>query len=185
MITIFRTREMTNMVRTRSGMPDQNNPHVLPKHRYVNYFMLPSFSLMRRLYHLWSHDSGHPPLCLAAFLYNGRTFREVMDWLLWLGYDVNEKRREIGQNAVFDAICNPDVDVLHALIGAGADVNVQDKFGNTALMCSVWQGGQIEKTRALLAAGANKELRNDEGKVAPDYAVRDGHARIVELFDAN
>jgi ankyrin repeat protein len=134
-------------------------------------------SLLMKIKHLYFHDSGYPPLCLAAFLYD----REVIEWLLWLGCDANV-RDKIDSTPIFDAICNPDIEVLRCLVKSGADVNVQNKFGNTALMHAVFQGGQIDKIKILLAAGANTTLKNDKGMSAMDYAVRNEQKQIIELF---
>jgi uncharacterized protein len=141
--------------------------------------MFPSLATARKIKNCYWHPSGNPPLCLAAFLYD----REVIEWLLWLGADRNA-RSEKGYTPLFDAICNPYVDVLRCLIEAGLEVNVQNNFGNTALMHSVFQGGQIEKTRLLLEAGADKTLKDNKGMTARDYAVRDNHPNIVELLDS-
>lgn len=142
--------------------------------------MFPSLATLLKIKNCYWHPSGDPPLCLAAFLYN----REVIEWLLWLGADVNAQS-SIGYTPIFDAICNDDVDVLRCLIHAGANVNIQNKFSNTALMHSVFQGGQIEKTRLLLESGADKTLKDNKGMTARDYAMRGNHPIIVELLDAN
>ena len=53
---------------------------------------------------------------------------------------------------------------LGALIGSGADVNIQDKDGNTHLHTAVLEG---DKTKALnlLKKGARTDIKNNDGKM--------------------
>ena len=61
----------------------------------------------------------------------------------------------------------PDGAVVAALPDAAAaiDLNHPNNDGNTPLMTASYMG-KPEVVRVLLAAGADKDLRNDDGKTA-------------------
>ncbi len=66
----------------------------------------------------------------------------------------------------------PDGAVVAALPDAAAaiDLNHPSSTGDTPLMgASFW--GKPEVVRVLLAAGADKDLRNNDGKTALDIAI--------------
>ena len=65
-----------------------------------------------------------------------------------------------------------DLDIVTALLDAGADVNAKDKFGCTALTYAV-KGGHIQVVEALLKAGVDINIKNENGLTAIDYAMYD------------
>ena len=66
----------------------------------------------------------------------------------------------------------PDGAVVAALPDAAAaiDLNHPDIIGYTPLMTASYHG-HTEVVRVLLAAGADKDLRNKKGKTALDLAI--------------
>ncbi|MEM9220548.1 MAG: ankyrin repeat domain-containing protein, partial [Cyanobacteria bacterium P01_F01_bin.150] len=64
--------------------------------------------------------------------------------------------------------------LIERLVAAGADVNLQDRAGNTALMWAIaWPYNNrpnIRVIQALLAAGADLDLQNNDGCTALTYA---------------
>ena len=67
----------------------------------------------------------------------------------------------------------PDGAVVAALPDAAAaiDLNHPTNKGSTPLMVASYNG-HPEVVRVLLAAGADKDLRNKKGQTALDYAIR-------------
>ena len=59
-------------------------------------------------------------------------------------------------------------DVIRQLVEAGADVNMQDKRGCTALMRAAY-GGYTELVNYLLEHGADKEMTDQDGNKAIHY----------------
>jgi len=75
-----------------------------------------------------------------------------------------------------------DAASLAAQLAAGADVAQRAPwFGSSALHLAAF-GGHAECVRALLAAGAEKDDKNEAGKRPFDYAREAGHAALVELL---
>ena len=75
-------------------------------------------------------------------------------------------------HAAVKAMVQPDGAVVAALPDAAAaiDLNHPDNEGWTPLMRASYQG-KPEVVRVLLAAGADKDLRNNDGKTALDWAI--------------
>lgn len=66
------------------------------------------------------------------------------------------------------------------LLQAGADPNIQDNVGDTALVEAA-RAGHADVVDLLLKAGANPAIKNNEGKTARDLT---NHPVIQELLDA-
>ena len=66
-------------------------------------------------------------------------------------------------------------------MGEGAEVDVQDHQGWTALMYATARGHE-ETVQALLAAGADLKAKNQEGETAHDLASKQGKTEIAELL---
>ena len=77
-------------------------------------------------------------------------------------------------HAAVKAMVQPDGAVVAALPDAAAaiDLNHPDNDGDTPLMRASYCG-KPEVVRVLLAAGADKDLRNNDGKTALDYAIEE------------
>jgi len=91
------------------------------------------------------------------------------------------------------AVGNPNIDVINSVIRAGADVNVADTYGVTALIDAsenpnvavtealIFAGANVNAaesnrnvavTEALIHAGANVNQKDTSGLTALDYAQR-------------
>lgn len=93
---------------------------------------------------------------------DGRT--DVVEAMLACGTDVNMANEAGKMTALMRATEDSTIDVL---LTAGADLNLQDKTGHTALIWAVLfrRTSIVEK---LIAAGADVNLRNFESKSALD-----------------
>ena len=74
------------------------------------------------------------------------------------------------------------LDVVKALLRAGAPVNTRDDAGETALMLAA-EVGNVKAVKRLLKAGADRTLVNKEGKSALVLAREQGHDRVVTLLE--
>ena len=69
------------------------------------------------------------------------------------------------------------------LVGAGLDINRKDSFGFTPLMyAATIDQGHTRLVEALLAAGADRGVRNREGRTAREQARRLGHGALGEAL---
>lgn len=60
--------------------------------------------------------------------------------------------------------------MISALVQAGADLNVRDRYGLTSLMFAARCNKNPEVIMTLLKAGADTKKKDNEGKTAFDYA---------------
>ena len=72
-------------------------------------------------------------------------------------------------------------DMVSLFIEHNADLNVQSGYGWTALHYA-GQNNKPGVMALLLAAGANKDLRNSKGKTALDRAIKQEKADIAALL---
>lgn len=77
-----------------------------------------------------------------------------------------------GMTALMYAAKYGDMDVLRSILEAGAFVNTKSKNGQTALIIAVKESGTDGTISALLKAGADAKIRDNEGMTAFDHAIR-------------
>ena len=68
------------------------------------------------------------------------------------------------------------------LIKAGAYVNAETRYGETALS-RVAQIGHVECMKMLIEAGADVNHRNKDGETALMSAILGGHYKCVNMLD--
>ena len=71
--------------------------------------------------------------------------------------------------------------MVRTLLKHDADINLQDDNGISALMEAV-QADSEDSVSILLEAGADKTLKNSDGKTALDLAVKEGNKVIQSLL---
>ena len=69
------------------------------------------------------------------------------------------------------------------LVEKGADTNIQDNAGRTALMLAASKGNNLIINK-LLSADAEPGLRGRDGKTASAWAVEKGHESAARPIDA-
>lgn len=101
---------------------------------------------------------------------------EIVKILLEAGADPNLPGEE-DQNSLMVALAMVKYEIVPILLTHGANPNWQDpKTGTTPLIVSA-QTNAIPNMKALLAAGANPNARDHQGKTALAYAFSDGEAK--------
>lgn len=73
--------------------------------------------------------------------------------------------------------------VVRMLLAAGADPNIPEGEGVTALTVAA-QAGHLEVVKALLAAGADRNYRTPQG-TAVELALRSGHTDVADVIRAS
>ncbi len=126
------------------------------------------------------NSNGNAALVLAALMNR----LEVVKYLLNRGPNVNG----IGQDGFTPLIAAAQDDrrlpMTKVLLDAGANLNVQDNYGETALERAA-NNGQTETVRLLLERGAQIDIKNKWGGTALTRAIGAGHVDVVRLLIAN
>ena len=105
--------------------------------------------------------------------------RVIFRTLIDAGIDINAKSKT-GETALMNTASLGLLDLLEVLISAKADVNIKDNNGETALMMA----GRCDTTfyhckktpaviKALFKGGADRELKNNEGKTVSEIARKE------------
>jgi ankyrin repeat protein len=125
-----------------------------------------------------AHAADADQLYKAAQKSDVQTAKTLLD----KGADVNS-RSSTGSYPIHAAAVNNDKDMLDLLIAKGANLGVQNKEGDTPLICATKYGGGKEATvKVLLAAGADSGIADKKGKTALDYAKEKEQKKAIELL---
>ena len=82
---------------------------------------------------------------------------------------------------LIEAVGRGNTEQVRELLDAGADINIQDKFGETALMrAAAW--GHTGVMELLIRAGAEIDRPNKYGWTALMVAAAWGHTGVMELL---
>jgi hypothetical protein len=116
------------------------------------------------------NDDGRTALMAAA----GNNQIEIVRQLLT--FDPSLAGKPI--NDIMALVNNPN----SVILARGADVNIQDNNGATALMFATLQG-DADMVRLILAAGANTDLMNNKGRTAFGMAQKKGNHDVIQAFE--
>jgi uncharacterized protein len=122
---------------------------------------------------------GVPMISIAAR--NERL--DTLQLLLRSGAQVNLIAEDRGSTALFDSALEKNKDMIKILIEAGADVNIQSKDGQTALVVVVGEG-DAEIVEILFKAGADPDIKDALGVSARKYATIFGNSKMLAIFDS-
>ena len=71
--------------------------------------------------------------------------------------------------------------VIPLLLEADAQIDAQDNYGNTPLICASYYGKEAA-VRELLKGNPNLDLKDSDGKTALDYARQNNYQSVVDLL---
>ncbi|XP_022050737.2 KN motif and ankyrin repeat domain-containing protein 1a [Acanthochromis polyacanthus] len=131
------------------------------------------------------NKAGYTPIMLAALaaVETPRDMRIVEE--LFSKGDVNARASQAGQTGLMLAVSHGRMDMVRALLGHGADVNIQDDEGSTALMCAS-EHGHVEIVKLLLAQpGCDATLSDSDESNALSISLEAGHKDIAVLLYAH
>ena len=124
-------------------------------------------------------DDGKMPLVAAARNHNDSVVRELLD----SGADVNASDRETGNTAVLQTIVNVynPKPILSLLIQAGANLNIENHDGDTALLAAS-RRGEADIVQLLIDNGANLYHKNKSGDDTFSFADKSGNQELLNLL---
>ena len=107
---------------------------------------------------------------------------EVVQALIDAGANVRMTESS-GINLLHWAAITNRATVIPVLVKAGVPLNATDDFGYTPLMyAATIDEGDTNTLNALLAAGADRGIKNEEGRTALEQARRYKHADLVKAL---
>ncbi len=95
--------------------------------------------------------------------------------------NVNEKCGFYDPPLISATVILNELDIIKIILDKGADVNVTDEKGNTAL-CKTAANGNYDKVQLLLDSGADLQHQNPQGRSALLEAVAGGNYKIASLL---
>ena len=102
--------------------------------------------------------------------------------LLKSGVNVNGRTRS-GSYALNAAAVENNTAVIQLLLSHGADPNVQNKQGDTPLICATkYAGGKTDTVKLLVDAGTDREVRDNSGNTALDYAIAKDQRDAISIL---
>lgn len=121
------------------------------------------------------NEHGFTPIILATY----RNQFETVKWLIRNGADNSLNSPE--GIALHGACYKGNLEIATFLIDNGSDINSIGGRGASPLIYAV-MSENIELVRMLLERGADKNIRDDSGFTAKEYAERMKAKEITELF---
>jgi len=122
-------------------------------------------------------STGYGPTHFAASLGNV----EVMEFLLTGGVDKNERDADGNSALMWVVSSDGSEDLMDSLVDHGADVNLQNFVGETALFIACARGLE-DKVEYLLENGADVSIANLDGATPLHAAAGFGDVAIVSLL---
>jgi len=118
---------------------------------------------------------------LSAAAFYGRP--SVVDLLLELGAGINKVDAAGGNSPLHGAIVGEEPEIASQLIERGADVNLRNKAGLSALMMAA-AIGHPGLVSSLIEKGAVVDAKSESGETALMYTSEGGSLEIVQLLKA-
>lgn len=121
---------------------------------------------------------GFSPLMSASA--NGDV--DMIEFLMRHGADPNQVS-ERGRTPMIAAVLSDQVATIRWWLAHGANLEHRDALGSTALIIAA-KGGKLDALQTLVNQGADILAEDKRGKTALDWAIANGHQKIVENLRA-
>ncbi len=128
-----------------------------------------------------SPSDGYSPLGVAAFFRH----REIVRYLLDAGADPLPASPQGGFTPLHSAVATDaaprDLEIVRMLLDKGANPNARSEAGNTPLHTTGFTGDRTS-LELLLKHGADRTIKNKDGKTAKDIATERGHEDVARIL---
>jgi len=114
-------------------------------------------------------------------IYAGRGDKEIVNAFLDAGMSVNVVRITDGWSPLISACFYKKSDIVQLLLDRQATINLQDRYGKTALMQATAMGAEDIVTM-LLEYGANPNIQDNNGRTPLLEAYSKQYAKISEIL---
>ncbi|MDY6030180.1 MAG: ankyrin repeat domain-containing protein [Treponemataceae bacterium] len=122
-------------------------------------------------------SSGTPMICIAS-----RSERKNMiDWLLKNGADIDAVSEDRGYSAVMDAVWKSDFDLVKYFVEKGASLNFVGKDGQSALILATGIGKE-KICEILVKNGADPDFKDKMGMSSMAYAKLFKKDNLINLY---
>lgn len=124
----------------------------------------------------------------SPYLYAGAQGRTAILEYMIKNADIDHSvYNRFGGNAIIPAAEKGHLDAVKLLVNVdGEEIDHQNNFGYTALIEAValTDGSEVfqEIVQVLVDAGANKGLKDNNGKTALDYAIDYGYEEMIKIL---
>jgi ankyrin repeat protein len=113
---------------------------------------------------------------------NGEPFSRVADVILKNGFDINSIRPDQNRTVLHGSANRGSTTAVTWLLDNGADPNVLDDQQRTPLHSAAVRNSHASVAQLLIAAGANVELADANGKTALHLAEEEGRKKVAEFL---
>ena len=124
----------------------------------------------------FKQSNGFTPFIIAT--YNGQV--AVSKLLIEQGADINAQDRS-GNTALMGLCFNGNVELVKLLLNSKVTVN-QLNYNHASALIFAATFGRAEIIQMLLKAGADKSIKDSNGKTAYDQAIMQGNDAIAQLL---
>jgi ankyrin repeat protein len=122
---------------------------------------------------------GFPVVGLAAFFGH----LEAVQTLVAAGADIHAAAKNaLKVQAIHAAVASKNLDIVRAVLDAGADPNASQQQGFRP-MHEAGASGSRELAELLMKYGGDPTLKNDEGKSTVTFAREKGHADFADWLE--
>jgi len=179
-------KDILDMLLKAGALPELARQHGKDKATLLQHAMgRGSAELIAHVLSLGVEACGGKDDISAALLKTGNGLEdcEKIQLLLDAGADVNWKSVD-GQTPLLRAAWVHQIDIIQLLLRHKAQVDRPGKWGNlecTPLMVAAYSG-KMETIRLLLEAGADRALKDSEGKTALHRAIERNNKEAVDLL---